>query len=61
MVALLALTSSLGCAAFESLRGEGFQDDLATAGATMRPHSTAKRSPWFLSTKANEIDSHFGN
>lgn len=60
LVALLALTTSLGCASFDKLRGEGFHDDLATSGSIMRPPSTEKRSPWFLSTKANEIDSHFG-
>jgi hypothetical protein len=41
-------------------RGDGFQDDLATSGATMRPRKPESR-PWFFSTKANEIDNHFGN
>jgi hypothetical protein len=49
-----------GCGFFQSLRGEGFHDDLADDGARMRPKSEQSGS-WFLSTKANEIDSHFGN
>lgn len=58
----LAVGMSLltGCGFFQSLRGEGFQDDLAVDGAKLRPRSE-QRSGWFLSTKANEIDSHFGN
>jgi len=58
----LVLGGSLltGCGFFQSLRGEGFHDDLAEDGASMRPKTQQSRS-WFLSTKANEIDSHFGN
>jgi len=61
LFALLIVTSLLsGCGFFQSLRGEGFQDDLAEDGAKLRPRSE-QRSSWFSSTKANEIDSHFGN
>ena len=58
---IVFLAALSGCATFDKLRGEGFHDDLAKSGATMRPPAKENRGSWFLSTKANEIDSHFGN
>lgn len=56
----LGLSAASGCATFEKLRGEGLHDNLTQAGASMRPSKHEKRG-WFLSRKADEIDSHFGD